>query len=296
MSRSQRHGGFSPGACRACCACRARIRAFGVDSKLGILATKDVGDLPHLSLITTIQAKDPEHLTWGQFCEGYCKENVRRDPRVGFLVMTMDKEDWRGKARWTHGTREGEDFEAYNRKPLFRYNSYFGIHTVHHAEVIQIGPRERLSVPRIAAGAILAAAARPAARIGAGERALTAWAESLVNRMSCLKFVSWIGDDGYPVVVPAVPGAVAGGRRMILAATVHGRELACIPRGASVAVLALDLNMESVLARGRFDGWRGVPAMGAALGTLTIDWVYNSMPPRQGPIWPLVPLRAVTEF
>jgi hypothetical protein len=274
----------------------AGIRAFAADSKLGILATKDPGDLPHLSLITTIQAKGPEHLTWGQFCEGRSKENVRRDPRVGFLVMTMDKEDWRGKARWTHGTREGEDFEAYNRKPLFRYNSYFGIHTVHHAEVVEVGPRERLSVPRIAAGTLLAAAARPAAAIGAGPHALIPWAEDLVNRMSCLKFVSWIGDDGYPVVVPAVPGAVAGGRRMVLAATVHGRELARIPRGAPVAVLALDLNMESVLVRGRFDGWRGAPSLGAALGTFTIDWVYNSMPPRQGPIWPPIPLHAVTEF
>ena len=274
----------------------AGVLAFANDSKLGILATADPGGLPHLSLITTIQASDPGHLTWGQFCEGCSKDNVRRDPRVGFLVMTLDKEDWRGKARWTHGTREGPDFEAYNRKPLFRYNSYFGIHTVHHADVVQVGPRERLSVPRIAAGTLLSMAARPAAFLGAGEPALTPWSEGLVNRMSCLKFVSWIGDDGFPEVVPAVPGAVAGGRRMVLASTVHGRELARIPSGAPVAILALDLNMESVLVRGRFDGWHGAPGLGAAIGTLTIDWVYNSMPPRQGPIWPPVPLRAVTEF
>jgi len=151
-------------------------------------------------------------------------------------------------------------------------------------------------VPRIAVGALMSAAARPLARLGTHPRALTAWAEGLVNRMSCLKFVAWIDEDGYPVIVPAVPGAVAGGRRIVLAATVHCDELARIPTGAPVAVLALDLNMESVLVRGLFDGWKGAPSLGAALGTLTIDWVYNSMPPRQGPIWPPVPLRPVTEF
>jgi hypothetical protein len=54
--------------------------------------------------------------------------------------------------------------------------------------------------------------------------------------------------------------------------------------------------MESVLVRGRLDGWQGAPSLGAGLGFLTIDWVYNSMPPRQGPIWPPQPLRAVTDF
>jgi hypothetical protein len=52
--------------------------------------------------------------------------------------------------------------------------------------------------------------------------------------------------------------------------------------------------MESVLVRGCFTGWRR--AAGLRAGGLEIDWVYNSMPPKQGQIYPPQPIEPVTEF
>ncbi len=43
--------------------------------------------------------------------------------------------------------------------------------------------------------------------------------------------------------------------------------------------------MESVLVRGRFDRYRRYAGLRA--GAIDIDWVYNSMPPLQGPIYPV---------
>jgi hypothetical protein len=80
----------------------------------------------------------------------------------------------------------------------------------------------------------------------------------------------------------------------LFAPTVYPRELAALPLGARVAVFALNVQMESVLVRGLFSGYRRY--VGAPVGTLDIDWVYNSMPPTQGALYPLTPLRPVTEF
>jgi hypothetical protein len=51
--------------------------------------------------------------------------------------------------------------------------------------------------------------------------------------------------------------------------------------------------MQSVLVRGAFSGLRGrLPPSGA----VAVDWVYNSMPPGHGQIYPPVPLEEVRDF
>jgi len=56
----------------------------------------------------------------------------------------------------------------------------------------------------------------------------------------------------------------------------------------------MTMGIEDVLVRGPFSGfkrYRGLP-----LGTVDIEWVYNSMPPCHGQIYPQVALKPVTEF
>ena len=135
------------------------VRAFEPEAKIGLVATRDPEGLPHVSLITSLMALDGTHLAFGQFCEGASKRNVRGDPRLGFLVMNQDKHVWRGKARWTHLATEGAEYERYNRQPMFRYNTYFGVHTVHYLDLVAFGGRRSLSMPAIVAGSLVAAAA-----------------------------------------------------------------------------------------------------------------------------------------
>ena len=260
------------------------IRAFAPDAKIGLLATVDPAGLPHVSLITSLQAKDPRRLMFGQFSEGLSKRHVRTNPKVGFLVMNAARELWRGRARWTGATTSGEDYAAFNDRPMFRYNAYFGIHTVHYLDLVAVGDKEKLAVTALIAGSILTNLARRWARTDGRERILTPWAEAHLARLSTLKFLSYVGRDGYPVVVPAVPSRAADSRRLLFAPSLYRRELAVLQPGDTIALFAVNLRMESVLVRGAFAGYRR--AAGARVGVLDIDWVYNSMPPKQGQIFP----------
>jgi uncharacterized pyridoxamine 5'-phosphate oxidase family protein len=261
------------------------VARFERDAKIGLLATVDPQGLPHVSLITSIQAKSADKLMFGQFCEGLSKKHVKDNPRTGFLVMSQEKELWRGKARWTGEAKSGEDYEMYNRKPMFRYNSYFGIHTVHYLELVEFRGKESLSAARIVVGYLVTTLAKRLAVAEPRKEILKPWAEKLLGGLGTLKFISHIREDGYPAIVPVVPCQPAGSGRLVFAPGVHRRELAAVPAGATVAVFALNLQMESVLVRGCFTGYRRY--MGLKAGAIDIDWVYNSMPPMQGPIHPV---------
>jgi hypothetical protein len=267
---------------------REDMSVFEESAKIGLLATVDPQGLPHVSLITSIQAKRPDALMFGQFSEGESKRHVRSNPHVGFLVMNRERQLWRGKARWTGEATSGDDYEMYNRKPMFRYNSYFGIHTVHYLDLVEFSGRESLSTAGVAVGSLVTALARRLRAARRPEKILKPWAERHVNKLGTLKFLSYVGGDGYPVIVPVVPCQAAGSTRLVFAPTVHRAELAAIPANASVAVFALSLQMESVLVRGRFTGYRRCAGLKA--GAIDIDWVYNSMPPTQGPIYPTPPV------
>jgi len=267
------------------------MRVFERDAKIGLLGTADGAGLPHLSLITSLQAKDPTHLMYGQFCEGLSKTHVKNNARAGFLIMSPEKEIWRGKALWTHEAKSGEDYETYNNKPMFRYNSYFGIHTVHYLDLVTCGGKEKLDVRRIALGSLITMLSRHMVRSKQTKRILKPWAEAHIAKPGTLKFLSYIGNDGYPVIVPLVPCQTADSRRLVFAPTVYRRDLAAMPAGMTLAVFTVNLQMESVLVRGVFAGYRRF--VGPAVGIIDIDWVYNSMPPKQGIIYPIAPLRPV---
>jgi hypothetical protein len=266
------------------------LTAFAPDVKVGLLATRDADGRPHVSLITSLAARDETHLMFGQFSEGWSKQHLRRDPRAGFLVLTLDRRLWRGKARWTGAETEGADHQAYNARPMFRYNAYFGVHTVHHLELVATTRRETLPLVGMLAGGLLSQAGRLS--FGGKHRPdpFNAWTRRHLQAATTLKFLAWTDPDGYPRLVPCVPCALDGRDRLLFATTVHGRELGALQGGTSVAVFALNLQTESVLLRGTYRGARGLGP--ARLGALDIDWVYNSMPPTPGPIYPSVQVPA----
>jgi pyridoxamine 5'-phosphate oxidase-like protein len=268
------------------------IEAFEPEAKVGLLATVSDGGLPHITLITTIRARTPTRLMWGQFSEGRSKRNVAANPRSGFLVLTMDKRLWRGKARWTGTETAGPNFEVYNNLPMFRYNAYFGIHTVHHMDLVETFGEERLPMAGIVASTILTRLSR---LVGGGGRAvLKPWAQGVFNDMANLKFLAHVGEDGFPRLIPLIQCQARNAETLAFSTLAYGAELRAVPAGAPVAVFALTLKMESVLVRGVFSG-TGFSALGPA-GKVDIDWVYNSMPPKQGQIYPEIPATPVMEF
>ena len=267
---------------------------FEADGKVGLLATVSPEGLPHVTLITAMQATDPRHLIFGQFCEGRGKRYAEANHSVGFLFMSLDKRLWRGTARWTGKADSGPEHELMNRKPMWRYNSYFGIHTVHYLDLVSVTPAQRLSMGAVIRGVLSAALSKgrfAGAGVGNGpERALNPWSQAFISRPGNLKFVSYVGEDGYPRVIPQFAATCADGRRIFLPGVEYAEELTLIPEGASVAVFTMSLDMEDVLARGAF-------RRASSGGVITVDWVYNSMPPVAERIYPPTDLaEKVLEF
>jgi Pyridoxamine 5'-phosphate oxidase len=272
----------------------ADMEAFEAEAKVGLLATVNPDGLPHITLITSMQANGPTQLVWGQFCEGLSKVHVKKNPHTGFLIMTLDRNLWRGKALWTHLETEGEAYDMYNQKPMFRYNAYFGIHTVHFMKVVETAARERLPLARIVLGSLATRAAKAGAKAAGKDRILKPWAEGLFNRMDALKFIGYIGHDGFPTLIPLIQCQAAGHRRLAFSPYPYGEDLAALQEGMQVAVFAMSMQMEDVLVRGTFLGYER--ARFQRIGVIQLEWVYNSMPPVPGQIYPPLELEPVINF
>ena len=270
------------------------MKQFEPEAKVGLIATVNPEGLPHITLITALQAKTPTRLIWGQFSEGKSKEHVKSNPRTGFLIMTLDRRLWRGKAVWTHELRSGEDFEMFNNKPMFRYNAYFGIHTVHYMDLAETFGGEGFPLARIAIAALLTRAAKSAARNSGKDRILKTWAEDLFTKLDTLKFLCYIGEDSFPAIIPIIQCQASDSRRLVFSPLAFRPELKNLKRGMPLAVFGLTMAMEDVLVRGTFMGFRCY--RGITLGCLDIDWVYNSMPPKPGQIYPEEEIRPVVNF
>jgi len=272
----------------------AEMKAFDPAEKIGLVACVNPEGLPHISLITSIMAPKPTQLTLGQFCQGLSKQYIQQNPRIAFLIMTLDKKWWRGKARWTHLKKEGPEYERYNEIPMFRYNTYFGINTVHYLDLIETSESESLPMPQIILSAILTRLAKGSAAAGNEERVLKPFAETLFNKLDSLKFIAYVGSDGFPEIVPVIQCQAADSRRLAFSTPAFGNELKSIPNGAQVAVFCLTMGMEDVLIRGTFQGYSRFQLL--KLGIIDIEWVYNSMPPAHGQIYPEVELKPVVDF
>jgi uncharacterized pyridoxamine 5'-phosphate oxidase family protein len=270
------------------------LKEFEPEAKVGLIATVNSEGLPHITLITALQAKTPKTLIWGQFCDGKSKEHVKSNPKTGFLIMTMDKSLWRGKAQWTHEEKHGADYEMFNNKPMFRYNAYTPIHTVHYMDLHETFGRESLPLVRIVISSLITKVAKSRAGTGFNDRILKPWAEGMLNRLDSIKFISYIDHDGFPVLIPLIQCQASDSRRLAFSPVAYAEELKKIPPGSTVAVFGLTMDMENILVRGIYKGIEKYKA--ASLGTININWVYNSMPPIHGQIYPEEELKQVINF
>ncbi len=270
------------------------MKAFAPSEKVGIIATVTKDGLPHMSLLTSVMASTPTQLTVGEFCQGLSKAYMRQTGKIGFAILTLDKKLWRGKALWTHLKKEGREYEVYNQQPMFRYNTYFGINTVHYLDLKETTAGAPLPLASIIPSALLTKMAKSSAAKNHPERVLSFFGEALFNRLDSLSFLSYIDRDGFPVIIPVIQCQASDSSRLAFHPGAFSSEPSGLEPGMTVAVFGLTMQMEDVLVRGVFNGYDRY--RGIKLGTLDVDWIYNSMPPNHGQIYPPVPLEAVVNF
>ena len=252
----------------------AAIQMMDCDSKVGVLATEDESGYPHLSFLSSIQALGDSALTFGQFSAGLSKRFILDRPRVGFLVLGADKRFLSGNAVYTHSANTGTEFDLYNNKPLFRYNSYMGFYRIFYLNLEHISAIQPLPMGAIILGALLSRAKALFVQKSA-KKALPHVGQTLFAQLDSLKFLCYYDEKGEAKLFPVVQATSAGADRIALASIPFGKELFSIPEGTKASILCLNLQMESVLVKGIY-----------RRGLLEIERVYNSMPPKMEYVYP----------
>ena len=268
------------------------IRDLNVELKVGVLGTVTPQGLPHLTLLSSIQPCTPRMLTWGQFTEGLSKQYILENPKTGFLIMSLKKEVWRGKALYREKRKDGAEYENYNTMNMFRYNAYFGIHTVYYMDLVELHGRQSLPMGKVISAAVATMLARMLGKKDRQTEALNQWGQNLLNKVDNLKFLGYVDADGFPQVLPVVQLQALDAGHLIFAPGAYGEEIKAIPQGAQVAMLGMSFDMEDVVTRGTYRGIQRVG--GVRCGVLDVEWVYNAMPPAPRQIYPTVDLKGIS--
>lgn len=270
------------------------IETFKPEMKIGLLATINEQGLPHLTLISTLQASSQTELFWGQFAEGLSKANIKKNPGAGFLIMTLDKNLWRGKANFTRTARTGKEYDILNNTPMFRYNAYFGIHTVYYMDLVEQSGKESLPMSNVIQAAVKTMVAKTLAGKGTGKPVLNHFTHKLIDKIDNLKFLAYVDKDGYPFIIPVIQSQTVGSDRVIFSSSVFTDEIKAIPTGSTVAFFCMSFEMQTVLLRGVYKGIRGIG--GFDCGEIEVNWIYSPMPPKMEQIYPMKKLAKITSF
>ena len=270
-------------------------KIFDSDSKIGLLSTISGDGYPHITLISSISVKDSSTLMWGQFSQGLSKDNLKNNPKSGFLVVSPDQFWWTGKVLYSGKTLKGEDFDYFNNKPIFRYNSYFGFGAVHYEKLIDVSAGEKLPLLKIALGFFASGilkrkhAAQVSGSIASQFMSkengkIPPYGIKLASSLACLKFISFIDTDGFPRIFPCMQGQIANSETLVFSSIPYDDLLGQIPSGAKTAIFLANLNLESLLLQGR---WYKTEKTGRFKSArFETDKVYNSMLPIGGYIYP----------
>lgn len=268
------------------------IKKFDPCEKMALVATITPEGLPHISLLTTLQGIDGNHMAFGQFSTGASKDNLRSNPKAGWLIITLDKKMWSGKAFWTNSKTEGPEYELFNQKPMFRYNTYFGINTIHYLNLIETTLGENLPMFGIVKSLLKTKLAmRGIKRSKSNAEVLNSWAFNLINKTGTLTFLSYINKSGYPVIIPCLQCKATNSDTLVFSPSLYSDEYRDLANGQSTAVFSMNMKMESFLTRGTFQGFK--KSRGIKYGSINVNYLYNTMIPKQGQIYPEVELRTL---
>jgi hypothetical protein len=270
------------------------MKAHAVDMKVGLLATVNLQGLPHMTLISTLRGYSPTGMVWGQFAEGMSKQNILQNPKVGWLILTLDKNIWRGKAQFTHTAITGPEYEFFNNTPLFRYNAYFGIHKVYYMDLLGQTGKTPLPMNSVVSAEIRSIIARTISPSRNSPVIMNDWTKKLIDKLDNLKFISYVGEDGFPVIIPVIQTQTDGSGKLIFSVGAFGDEIRRIPQGKPVAFFCMSFSMEDILIRGTFLGC--ARRSGFLCGSMDMDWVYSPMPPVAAQVYPPLNLEPVRDF
>jgi hypothetical protein len=238
------------------------------------LATRSVDGIPNIvPCVSLLPADDqPDTVFFGNFLLRKSIKNLQQDARVGLLVITPELRGWRLTGDFVEFQRTGPYVEQQMSSSLLRYNAYTGVRNAGVIRVRSVEGRFAISRLQVAKDFALArlAALMPHKNDGI---ALPLAVRREFARMVAVKVLAWIGEDGYPNVIPMLSLQPADDRS--LACWQGSSRLPSPSPDAPVAANILTFEAISYQAKGRWSA-RG------RQGAIAVQEVYAGGPPYPG--------------
>jgi len=239
------------------------------------LATRSTEGVPNVvPVISILPAGDqPDILFFGNFLLRKSIKNLQEDRRVGILVITQELQGWILKGDFLEFQRTGPYVDRQMSSSLLRYNAYTGIRNAGIIRVRSVEEAFRISKLQVAKDYMLARlAALSGAATGDGGVAMPLPVRREFAKMAAVKVLTWVGKDGYPVVIPALSLQPAKAESLVCW---KGTRFPEPQDGAQVASNILTFEAISYQVKGRWAGARST-------GSIQIQEVYAGGPPLPG--------------
>ena len=199
------------------------------------------------------------------------------------------------KVKFTHLSHEGEDLDYFSRMDLLRYNTYMNAHTAYYNDVEAVTPVQPLKIVGLLRGMIANMIGVGALKDKNAEKKLPLFSYDMFNGAFNPKFLAWIGEDGYPVIVPCFQLRAPDRGKLTFTLSQFGNQLKTIPEGAHVCAFGMNFEREMNVVKGTVVEW--TKKRGVDFAVIDVTEVYNCQPPIPGVVYPEKDFRPkVTEY
>jgi hypothetical protein len=239
------------------------------------LATRNAQGVPNVVPVISILPADDQSdtLFFGNFLLRKSIKNLEEDPRVGILVITKELQGWILKGDFLEFQRTGAYVDRQMSSPLLRYNAYTGIRNAGIIRAKSLEGGFHISKLQVAKDYLLARLASLSGAVTSDSGvAMPLPVLHEFAKMAAVKVLAWIGEDGHPVVIPALSLQPARAESLVCWKEMRFPEP---KQGALVASNILTLEAISYQVKGR---WLG----GGRTGTVHVQEVYAGGPPLPG--------------
>ena len=250
---------------------------FAEEMAAKFLATVDPEGRPNVALIVTLQPPPDgraDRLIFGEFLMWRTREYLEGNPRVAAAVVDPKLRMASLTGDFAGFERTGPYKEALDASSLMRYNAYSGMRAAGVIEVREAFPARRASMATVPLGYLAVRLRR--ARDAAGGAAMPEMVREKFLRLTSVKALAVMGEDGYPRIHPVMAVAAAGESAFVLGISGYNRELARLRAPCAAALCVLTLDIKSYKVKGEL-----IPLGPRAL-LFRVCEVFNAMPPLAG--------------
>jgi predicted pyridoxine 5'-phosphate oxidase superfamily flavin-nucleotide-binding protein len=250
---------------------------FAEEMAAKFLATVDSEGKPNVALIVTLQPPPDgrkDRLIFGEFLMWKSKENLLGNPRVAAAVVNMKLRMATLTGDFKGFEKTGPYKEALDASSLMRYNAYSGMRAAGIVDVRETFPANSAFMLSVPIDFLKARMHR--AGIGAAGVAVPGMVKEKFVKLTSVKALAVMGDDGYPRIYPVMAAAPAGETGFVLQIAKYNRDLARVKVPCDAALCALTFDVKSYKVKGRLS-----PLSPSSL-LFEVREVYNAMPPLAG--------------